>query len=535
MFNRWLISCAVVFASGCVVATVRQETPSSFVIILADDLGWADVSCQGSVWKTPSIDALAASGIRFTRAASNGPNCAPSRACLITGTDVTEHGIFTVRPSARGKAENRKLVPPRTKHALTPEAISIAEMLAEKGYRSAFIGKWHLGEEPYGPLQQGFDIQVPRWNKGWPKAGYHAPFRLDGLESKAGEYLTDRLTDEAERFIEASKDRPFFLYLSHFAVHDPIQGRKDLVRKYQRKLQKHSPSEGLGFVLEGNPDDAHPLSKRELTTRLHDPAWSGFRVLPERTVKIKQHQDNVQFAAMVESVDESLGRLLAKLKALDLEENTIVILFSDNGGMSAGNFGNPRRVVAPGRLDRAFSTSNLPLRGAKGWAKQTERLLLARRLVEHGARYVSLNWGGYLGFDSHDNNYPKMRSILPPFDCALAALIEDLYERGLDRDVLVVAWGEFGRTPKVNEKAGRDHWPPVQCALIIGGGLKMGQVIGATDRMAGEPTERPVHVHEILATIYRHCGIDPEETQLIDPTGRPRYLLEHRKPIAELL
>ena len=117
----------------------------------------------------------------------------------------------------------------------------------------------------------------------------------------------------------------------------------------------------------------------------------------------------------------------------------------------------------------------------------------------------------------------------------LAALIEDLHERGLDKDVLVVAWGEFGRTPKVNEKAGRDHWPPVQCALMIGGGLKMGQVIGATDRMAGEPTERPVHVHEILATIYRHCGIDPEETQLIDPTGRPRYLLDHRKPIAELL
>ena len=245
--------------------------------------------------------------------------------------------------------------------------VTIAEALNKHGYRTAHIGKWHLGEEPYGPLQQGFDIQVPRWNKGWPKAGYHAPFRLDGLESKAGEYLTDRLTDEAERFIEASKDRPFFLYLSHFAVHDPIQGRKDLVRKYQRKLQKHSPSEGLDFVLEGNPDDAHPLSKRELTTRLHDPAWSGFRVLPERTVKIKQHQDNVQFAAMVESVDESLGRLLAKLKSLDLEENTIVILFSDNGGMSAGNFGNPGRVVAAGRLDRAFSTSNLPLRGAKGW------------------------------------------------------------------------------------------------------------------------------------------------------------------------
>ncbi|NIP97399.1 MAG: DUF1501 domain-containing protein, partial [Akkermansiaceae bacterium] len=159
----------------------------------------------------------------------------------------------------------------------------------------------------------------------------------------------------------------------------------------------------------------------------------------------------------------------------------------------------------------------------------------ARRLVEAGARYVALNWGGYLGFDSHTKNYPTMRAILPPFDAALAALIEDLYERGLDRDVLVVAWGEFGRTPKVNENGGRDHWPNVQSALVIGGGLKMGQVIGATDRMAGEAVERPVHVQEILATIYRHCGVDPEHTQLIDPTGRPRYLLDHRKPIAELI
>ena len=169
------------------------------------------------------------------------------------------------------------------------------------------------------------------------------------------------------------------------------------------------------------------------------------------------------------------------------------------------------------------------------WRGQTERLMLARRLVEAGARYVSLNWGGYLGFDSHDNNYPKMRSILPPFDISLAALITDLYERGLDKDVLVVVWGEFGRTPIVNEKAGRDHWPQVQSALIIGGGLKMGQVIGTTDHLAGEPTERPVHIHEIIATIYRHCGINPLETQLIDPTGRPRYLLDYRKPIEELI
>ena len=200
-------------------------------------------------------------------------------------------------------------------------------------------------------------------------------------------------------------------------------------------------------------------------------------------------------------------------------------------------------MVLSGKISEAMDLSREPQKTRnpyvdkipERWRGQTERLLLARRLVEAGTRYVSLNWGGYLGFDSHDNNYPKMRAILPPFDLALSALISDLYQRGLDKDVLVVAWGEFGRTPIVNDKAGRDHWPQVQSALMIGGGLKMGQVIGVTDHLAGEPIERPVHVQEIMATIYKHCGIDPADTQLIDPSGRPRYLLDYTTPIKELI
>ena len=131
--------------------------------------------------------------------------------------------------------------------------VTIAEALKKHGYRTAHIGKWHLGEEPFGPLQQGFDIQIPRWNKGWPKRGYHAPFQLDGLPATPGAYLTDRLTDEAEKFIESNKDQPFFLYLSHFAVHDPIQGRRDLVDKYRNKLQQRAPSTEVPYILEGNP------------------------------------------------------------------------------------------------------------------------------------------------------------------------------------------------------------------------------------------------------------------------------------------
>jgi arylsulfatase A len=260
----------------------------------------------------------------------------------------------------------QKLQNARILQQLPLEEVTLAEALQKHGYATAHIGKWHLGEDPSGPLKHGFDVQIPRWNKGWPKAGYHAPFQMEGLDDKPGDYLTDRLTDEAVKFIEEKQDRPFFLYLSHFAVHDPIQGRADLVKKYQAKLRR-SPPEEDAFVLEGNPDAKPPLSSAELAALSKEDAYQGFGVLPRQTVKIKQRQDNVQFAAMVESMDESLGRVLAKLKTLGLADNTIVMFFSDNGGMSAANFGRPDRSIPPAKLDAAYSTSNLPLRGGKGW------------------------------------------------------------------------------------------------------------------------------------------------------------------------
>ena len=337
------------------------------IFFLIDDLGWRDLGCYGSpFYETPHIDRFAEQGVRFTQAYATCHVCSPTRASILTGKYPARLQLTDWLPGRR-EFPFQKLQNAKIHQQLPLQEVTIAEALKQHGYRTAHIGKWHLGEEPFGPLQQGFDIQIPRWNKGWPKAGYHAPFQLDGLSATPGAYLTDRLTDEAEKFIEANQEQPFFLYLSHFAVHDPIQGRRDLVSKYRKKLQQRSATQSPKFILEGNPDAVHPLSRRELTTRLQDPAWSGFRVLPTQTVKIKQHQDNIHFAAMVESVDQSLGRLLTRLQTLDLADDTIVILFSDNGGMSAANFGNPQRVVKANRLDRAFSTSNLPLRGAKGW------------------------------------------------------------------------------------------------------------------------------------------------------------------------
>ena len=158
---------------------------------------------------------------------------------------------------------------------------------------------------------------------------------------------------------------------------------------------------------------------------------------------------------------------------------------------------------------------------------------MARRLVEAGARIVTLNFGRW---DFHSDTFNGMKNThLPQFDQGLSALIEDLYDRGLDKDVAVVAWGEFGRTPKINKDAGRDHWPQVGGGLLAGGNWRTGQVIGATDRHAAAITDRPVHFSEVLAACYRHLGIDPVSTQFQDHAGRPQYLLEKTDVMAELV
>jgi hypothetical protein len=160
------------------------------------------------------------------------------------------------------------------------------------------------------------------------------------------------------------------------------------------------------------------------------------------------------------------------------------------------------------------------------------KLLLARRLIEAGVRCVSVTFSD---FDTHSDNFGRMRQLLPIVDHALHALVTDLDERGLLGDVVIVAWGEFGRTPKINKAAGRDHWPEVGPALLAGGGLKGGLVIGATDRQGGRVSSRPVTYQDVFATLYRCLGIDPATTTLTDPTGRPQHLLERGEPIRELI
>lgn len=196
-------------------------------------------------------------------------------------------------------------------------------------------------------------------------------------------------------------------------------------------------------------------------------------------------------------------------------------------------------VVTSGRLADALDVDKEKPENARRYTGGTrdgrmgdnKKFLLARRLIEAGVRSVAMSWGGW---DTHENNFKTFRTQLPALDVGLSALIDDLTERGMYDDVMIVIWGEFGRTPRVNDKAGRDHWPRVAAAFVAGGGLKGGQVIGESDRYAGE-AKTPVHLHRVHATLYHKLGIDPQTTQFVDPSGRPQYLLDHREPLKELI
>ncbi len=380
LFPAWLAALGVPLVLGACAAEpdapasspaagVAAERPPNIVFFLVDDMGWSDVGVFGSTfYDTPHIDALAERGVRFTNAYAATHVCSPTRASLLTGKYPARLRLTDWLPGRRAHAFERLLSAEKLA-ALPLEEVTLAEALREHGYSTAIFGKWHLGGDEAGPLHQGFDVQAPDFPGSTPRGGYFPPYLMAGLvvEGEEDEYLTDRLTDFAVEFIEQSQDGPFFVYLSHFAVHDPIEGRPDLVLKYREKAARMEPPAGPAFLLEGNPDDPEPLSRAQLNALLEQPSHQEHSVLPQNTVKIKQHQDNVEFAAMVTAIDDSLGRVQSTLDRLGLTENTIVVFYSDNGGMAAANLGNPARKIPADLLDVAYSTSNLPLRGAKGW------------------------------------------------------------------------------------------------------------------------------------------------------------------------
>jgi uncharacterized protein (DUF1501 family) len=189
-------------------------------------------------------------------------------------------------------------------------------------------------------------------------------------------------------------------------------------------------------------------------------------------------------------------------------------------------------VVTSGRVADALDLTKEDTRIVQRYGNDGKYFLTARRLVEAGVRVVTFNWGGW---DTHSNNFTTLKQQLPKLDMALSSLLQDLHDRGLDKDVSVVMWGEFGRTPRVNSSAGRDHWPQLAMCFLAGGGMRTGQVIGSSTRNAEGAKDRPVHLQEVLATLYHNFGINPQTTQIPDPNGRPQYLLDLRQPISELV
>jgi arylsulfatase A-like enzyme len=293
-------------------AIAAEEKPPNVILIVADDLGWADLGCYGSKYHhTPALDRLARDGMWFTQAYAACPVCSPTRAALMTGKYPARLHLTDWLPG-RADMPSQKLLRPPFRQELPLEEVTIAERLQQAGYATAHIGKWHLGGTGFEPQKQGFEINVAGTAAGSPRS-YFAPFNRDGQtmpgldKAPAGEYLTDRLSAEAEKFIDQNYERPFFLYLPHFAVHTPLQAQAQIVEEFEKQPRPSLP------------------------------------------------QNNPTYAAMLESLDAGVGRVMKKLEDLKIDERTVVIFTSDNGGL------------ATIEGDKTPSTSNAPLREGKGY------------------------------------------------------------------------------------------------------------------------------------------------------------------------
>ncbi|MFT5886928.1 MAG: arylsulfatase A-like enzyme [Arcticibacterium sp.] len=301
------------------------EKKQNFVFILVDDLGWTDLGYSGSTfYETPNIDALSKKSIQFTHAYSSGSVCSPSRASIMTGKHPTRLNITDWIPGNDPK--NQMLLGPKDLDDLPLEETTLAEALKANGYKTFFAGKWHLGSQGYFPEHQGFETNIGGHHAGSPPGGYYTPYKNPKLtDGPDGEYLTDRLTNESISFLDTIEQNPFFLFLTYYSVHTPIQPNKAYIEKFNKKLGKLKSKE-TSFRQEG----------------------LGITTLDQR---------NTAYASMLYALDKNIGRLIDKLKRKGLYENTTLVFTSDNGGLST--LSNDRNSKAP--------TSVLPLRGGKGW------------------------------------------------------------------------------------------------------------------------------------------------------------------------
>lgn len=304
-------------ATARAAETAQPSLRPNIVVVIADDLGWADLGCYGAdLHETPRLDQFARQAVRFTDAYAASSVCTPTRAALMTGKHPARLGITIWAEGAEQPPPPGKLIPPKAEHNLPLAERTLAEYLRDAGYLTALVGKWHLGDALHYPETQGFDVNIGGTLWGAPQTFFY-PYRGQGrygsefryvphLEfGRDGEYLSDRLTDEALRVIDRAGERPFFLYLAHHAPHTPIEAPANEVAHFEPKL-----SGGL-------------------------------------------HHRNATYAAMVHNLDRNVGRVLDHLQARGLADNTIVVFTSDNGGYI-------------GRENKQQVTDNYPLRSGKG-------------------------------------------------------------------------------------------------------------------------------------------------------------------------
>lgn len=317
------VSFLILFSPSSWARDTEAKTKTNFVFLLVDDLGWADLGCFGSTFhKTPNIDGLCNSGMKFTHGYAACPVCSPTRASILTGRHPVRVEITDWIPG-RKTAKDAKFKHVEDRNNLALDETTIAETLKENGYQTFFAGKWHLGDRGHWPKDQGFDFNIGGNSKGSPPGGYYAPWKNPTLKAeKPKEYVTERLTDESIKFLNGrDPEKPFLLYLSYYNVHTPITPYRKRIKQFKKAANE---------TFNGSTP-----------------------VQPEGTGNSRMRQDNPAYASMVSAVDDSVGSILETLKQLSLDENTVVIFFSDNGGLCT--------TPKPG------PTSNLPLRSGKGW------------------------------------------------------------------------------------------------------------------------------------------------------------------------
>lgn len=341
MNRNWLILIVLIMMTLANTSCSPTETYSvsneshgvrhkNVVMIIVDDLGWRDTGCYGSTfYETPNIDRLAKEGTRYTQFYSASPVCSPTRASLMTGN----HPARLDLTNWIGGEQNGKLKQAPYVRQLAHNEVTMGELFQEQGYATGYIGKWHLGKKSHLPHTQGFDWTFAVNEAGQP-GSYFPPYKNpnwaitnvpDLQDDPKGTYLTDRLTDAALSFIDDKRKGPFFLVLSHYAVHTPLQGQKDQIEHYKAKASKLDA-----------PSNAHYETEHKSETKLR--------------------QDHPTYAAMIASVDESVRRVLEQLETLNLTQDTVVVFVSDNGGLSTLT-----------RRSSNQATSNSPLRSGKGW------------------------------------------------------------------------------------------------------------------------------------------------------------------------